>query len=1521
MKKTLLTVILLTMFVVPAFSHTTYEVPAGSPHYTFNIYDQGETFFIEDNSWTSTYNLTNNQMNALFDAAKKWTEYINFNPNNLPTYNIYTSDELNASASSPYAKVEGSDYLYTLINAMMTNKEIIPDEGDSLPDVHGLIEVGLGLIEESPKWSNYNGATTVFKDSLPDIYSTMIHEMYHSIGLASDTSKYYEEEGDNTFYFSKDINFPITIWDSFLRIYKGDVSSSSSYNPELEIAANRGMSLSIDLLGRGTFDIYSFAPYFAGKETLKVLTGLNTDNIETLEGYIMSKGGLKNYSNNYNASEWPLVLGLPVNVIESSSQESRELAPELSHIELRNSFMSHQHYQNWAILMEAELAVLKDLGYDVDLRKYFGQSYYLDNLTENFTRGYGIWDGSAYSGRSTTENGIGLHIYGDNNIITQSSDILSDGNYTIGARIDGVNNKYTLNEGYEIDTAGKSSIGIATMWGKNHEINLKENSSVKSTGENGIAASFDFGKNVMGGLDDDRGSYSTYSNYIRENIDPEDVLKGPLVKNFNIEGNLEGKGASIYISENAHVENINIKDGASVKGDIISEWNSIKSGVNMYVQDSSGNFITGDDVNKIYFTNLNFGDEINPYNGSFSDNINGANDLFNTIKMNINGTLNFGNTSETKRINVYSIANNGTLNILENTSITTQDGAAGINGGGTINVSDGKLLETFNVENIGNTLNLKAGEFDTSNMTKENITVNKLVTSNGSKLDIDLGDTFKIADTSGSSGTTEISSIYADEEEVLQMKEQGIGYAKTLFTNKTINLGTSETNVYYGGNKYTLSQGSAGKDLIVNSISTSNGIGDAAQDSKAANYIVSQDEVQGADGGIIKGKTFEISGNNLDFNGHKGLIVDGSENPQGTTIKTSTLGAVEGGANKGTYTVQNNGLLKITSGANNPETTINSSNNAVYLDNTSSVQLLSENGSKIKIEGNITGESIDNSKVFAAGDTVSLNKINNLYLDSRVNNLELNDQVFNTKLNAVSGNIYVAEDSVLAGGTNAILLNGADINLQNGEATPIDLSGLYLNEDTDLKIDVDIMNNKADTFTFSNEDDATVNYGTITISDVNFPNINERTILKNDDYIVPIISSEYKNTALKRSINFAVPNRILMTPIFKYNTAYGTLDDGSIAFGLSKAGSGGYDSFNPAVVAAPVAAQFGGYLSQLNSYEHAFHNMDMRMLMTRKERQAYKMANRYASTVTPTVFSPIYLPENDKGAWFRPYATFEQVDLKNGPKVENISYGSYFGGDSPLYELKRGWDYQYSVYAGYNGSHQNYSGNSIYQNGGTLGATAIWYKDNFFTALTANVGAGVADASTMYGSEDFPMLMTGVASKTGYNWELGGKCKGKFIIQPSFMMSYSFVNTFDYTNAAGVRIKADPLNAINIAPGLKFIGNLKNGWQPYVGIQMVWNIMDKTDFRANNVALPDMSVKPYFQYGVGIQKHWGDRFTGFFQTMIRNGGRNGVALSLGFRWALGGEKEKKADEHRIQKSLKKTPVLKKTEITLNDNNV
>ena len=347
-----------------------------------------------------------------------------------------------------------------------------------------------------------------------------------------------------------------------------------------------------------------------------------------------------------------------------------------------------------------------------------------------------------------------------------------------------------------------------------------------------------------------------------------------------------------------------------------------------------------------------------------------------------------------------------------------------------------------------------------------------------------------------------------------------------------------------------------------------------------------------------------------------------------------------------------------------------------------------------------------------------------------------------------------------------------------------------------------------------------------------------------------------------------------------------------------------YRHFNPAIMAAPVAMQMGGYLSQLNSYEEAFKNLDMKMLMTREERQAWKFANKYAAANTPQVFSPLYLPEKDKAGWFRPYASFENVRMNNGPKVNNIMYGSYFGGDSNMYELKNGMDFQYSVYVGYNGSHQTYDWTGIYQNGVNVGATGIWFKDNFFTAVTANVGASFAEAHTMYGKENFEMLLAGFASKTGYNWELA---EGKFIVQPSMLLSYTYADGFDYTNAAGVRVKPEALNALNVHPGIKVIGNLKHGWQPYASLSISWSVLDKTNFSAKETPLPDIGVKPYFQYGFGVQKRWGDRFTGFFEMMFRSGGRAGLALTSGFRWTLGKDK----DSYSAKKTKVKTKNKKK----------
>ena len=88
--------------------------------------------------------------------------------------------------------------------------------------------------------------------------------------------------------------------------------------------------------------------------------------------------------------------------------------------------------------------------------------------------------------------------------------------------------------------------------------------------------------------------------------------------------------------------------------------------------------------------------------------------------------------------------------------------------------------------------------------------------------------------------------------------------------------------------------------------------------------------------------------------------------------------------------------------------------------------------------------------------------------------------------------------------------------------------------------------------------------------------------------------------------------------------------------------------------------------------------------------------------------------------------------------------------------------------------------------------------------------------------------------------------------------------------------------------------------------------MDKTQFNANNVSLPDLSVKPFVKYGIGVRKTWGERLTGFFQCYFTNGGRNGVGLQTGFRWSIG----KSPAPQNVKNS---TPQLKKTEIKMGCN--
>lgn len=458
---------------------------------------------------------------------------------------------------------------------------------------------------------------------------------------------------------------------------------------------------------------------------------------------------------------------------------------------------------------------------------------------------------------------------------------------------------------------------------------------------------------------------------------------------------------------------------------------------------------------------------------------------------------------------------------------------------------------------------------------------------------------------------------------------------------------------------------------------------------------------------------------------------------------------------------------------------------------------------------------------------------------------------------------------------NDVKVNSGTINLINNNINNLNANSFNINGNVNLLLDADLENVSMDRLP------------SVTVADsiISVKGINLLSDSKSEKTYIPFAYDGFKDKVQTNitEVGHGVENQYQTTtyaPIYKYNVSY---NQSNGYFLFSRGGGQSSADFNPAVLSSTVNSQVGAYSAVNETFNYAFRHADYSFMPLPKRIRT--LSNQYAIADSQSIR---YVSEYSKagGIWYQPYANFENVGLSNGPRVDVQSYGSLVGGDSAYKQLKKGWGTVTTPYIGYNGTSQHYSGVSTVTNGGILGLTQTFYHGDFFTAITVNAGASSGESNTMYGKDHYATLMAGVGSKTGYNFEFNN---GKFIIQPSMLMAYTYVNTFDYTSASGVKMSSDPLHSIQIHPTIKFMGNVGKGWQPYASVGMVWNILNDTKVTANDVRLPEMSIKPYVEYGVGLQKSWHERFTGFIQAMLRNGGRNGVALSFGFKWSLGNE--------------------------------
>lgn len=614
-----------------------------------------------------------------------------------------------------------------------------------------------------------------------------------------------------------------------------------------------------------------------------------------------------------------------------------------------------------------------------------------------------------------------------------------------------------------------------------------------------------------------------------------------------------------------------------------------------------------------------------------------------------------------------------------------------------------------------------------------------------------------------------------------------------------------------------------------------------------------------------------INGNN-----HSLFKLDNATTLNLNNVKVTGANNVVTGTNKDAVVNINNSEISNNSEGIKTAGSVNISGNSVIENNGNGITVTSDT-SVITLTGGIDSEiTLRDRLTGVAGAKLNINR-GTVNFEKKVSALDVMME---------QANVNIASDD-LFDGNNMTVNSASNLNMANNAVGTMHLNNFTLNDNLNLAVDVDLANKSMDRITADN-----YNLGN------NLVNVNQINLLTSTDRNITKIL--FADEGLRNNVTTSI-SEVAYSPIWKYGVTYDK-DDGNFIF--TRGGGtpdnpnpnpGTSDAYNPAVMSSPVSSQLGGYMAMLDTYQNAFTHMDMYMLKPSTIRLTEQKANQYALSETLGVeYNSNEM--NSKGMWYRPYASYDSVGLKNGPKVDNFSYGSFIGGDTEMFKTKHGFYGVVSPYIAYQGAHQSYSGNSIYQNGGTLGATATFYKGNFFTGLTAGVGMNISEASTMYGNENFPMLMAGIANKTGYNFEFKN---GRYIIQPNLMLSYTFVNAFDYTNGAGVKINSDPLHAIQVAPNVRFIMNTQNGWQPYAAFGMHWNIMDDTNVTANTTSLPELSIKPYFSYGLGIQRVFKDRFTAYAQIMLRNGGRNGIAASFCGKYMLGKESEPEKQEQNL----------------------
>lgn len=204
---------------------------------------------------------------------------------------------------------------------------------------------------------------------------------------------------------------------------------------------------------------------------------------------------------------------------------------------------------------------------------------------------------------------------------------------------------------------------------------------------------------------------------------------------------------------------------------------------------------------------------------------------------------------------------------------------------------------------------------------------------------------------------------------------------------------------------------------------------------------------------------------------------------------------------------------------------------------------------------------------------------------------------------------------------------------------------------------------------------------------------------------------------------------------------------------------------------------------------------------------------------------------------------------------------------------------EWGVYTGYVGGSQENKFIDMKQDGGYVGLYGGYSYRQFNLNTSVHVGALSNRAENTFGTDEFSNMWAGGAINATYNIAIDDT----FTLQPGVYAAYTWIKSANYTADSGHKIENDNFNTYEIAPGIRAIKQVADGWFATATVKYVFSYENGGKMSVNGTKISELDGKNYSEYGLGIEKSI-NRFNIALNLGRRDGGRTGWHGGVGMKY-------------------------------------